>query len=98
MANRGFDDCKDRFGDAGPTGTQRDRPTDPTGELFAKVPKSALRAETRANQFRHGGWDKYEMPTGNDGPVDSDELPQVYARGGNADTHLSADYPGGTTA
>jgi hypothetical protein len=57
--------------------------------------KNVSRAETRGGQYRRGGWDKYEVPSPHE---DAQDLPEFYARGGNADVHLPADYPGGTTA
>lgn len=96
--NNGYGDTAGRLNcSGGATGTQRDRPSDPTDDPFASDVKNVLRAETRAGQFRRGGWDKYEVPMSNEG-VSAKGLPEAYARGGNADTHLSADYPGGTTA
>jgi hypothetical protein len=97
MANRGYDDCDGRFDQDGPTSTGRERPKDPTGEPFARTPETTLRAETRGGQYRRRGWDKYEMPTTNDGPADADDLQQFYARGGNAGAGYNpAAYPGGS--
>lgn len=99
MANRGYEDTDDRFDLDGPTGTQRTRPKDPTGEPFARNPATVAQAETRGGQYRRGGWDKYEMPTGNDGPTDDDDLVERYARGGNAGAGYNpASYPGGPDA
>lgn len=99
MANQGYVSRNGRMDfEGGPTGTQRERPTDPTGEPFAASPQYTLQAETWGEQYRHGGWDKYERPSGPDGPVDFDELPEFYARGGNADRNIAAMHPGGTTA
>lgn len=99
MANSTYDSAVDRFDfEDGPGGTQRQRRSDPTGEPMADV-ANVSRAETRMNQYRHGGWDKYEVPTGRGHPVDTDDLPQFHARGGNAGAgHNEAAYPGGTTA
>jgi hypothetical protein len=98
MANRGYDSAVNRLNcEGGSTGTQRQRPSEPTGEPMTKG-EFVAHAETRGGQYRRGGWDKYEMPVGGDHPVDPNDLPEFYARGGNADAHLPADYPGGTTA
>jgi hypothetical protein len=98
--NNGFGDTAGRLDfDGGATGTQRRRPTDPTGQPFAANPQTVLRAETRMNQYRHGGWDKYEVPTDSDGAMPTGELPEFFARGGNAGGGQdSAAYPGGTVA
>jgi hypothetical protein len=98
--NNAYGDTAGRLDfEGGATGTQRHRPSDPTGEPFAKTPKTTLRAETRGGQYRKGGWDKYELPTDNDGPVGADDLPEFFGRGGNAGAGYNpADYPGGTTA
>ena len=99
MANRGYTSNVKRLDcEGGPTGTQRERPSDVTGEPFAADPQTTLRAETWGEQYRQGGWDKYERPTGPDGPVPFDDLPEFYARGGNADRNIAAQHPGGTTA
>lgn len=96
MPNRGYSDPDSRWDQSGPTGLQRRSAVkDPTGVKMADG-NFYMKSETRAGQFKRGGWDKYEVPTGNDG--DETGLPEVFARGGNADTHLSADYPGGTVA
>lgn len=96
MQNNGHSSPSNRFDSSGPTGVQRRSAVkDPTGINMADG-KFYMRAETRAGQFKRGGWDKYEVPTSNDG--DAKNLTDEFARGGNADTHLSADYPGGTVA
>jgi hypothetical protein len=96
MANRGFEEAAHRLDfEGGPAGTQRRRPAEPTGEPMADV-KFASRAETRGDQYRRGGWDKYEVPAPN---ADAQDLPEFFARGGNAGAgHNEAAYPGGTTA
>jgi hypothetical protein len=99
MANAGYTSKSDRLDcEGGPTGTQRRRCSDPTGEPFAADPETTLQAETWGPQYRQGGWDKYERPSGNEGPVPYDELHQTYARGGNADRNIAAQHPGGTVA
>jgi hypothetical protein len=98
MANRGYGDTDNRFDQDGPTGTQRRRPSDPTGEPFARTPKTVLRAETRQGQHDRGGWDKYEVPTSNEGNS-ADGLVEEFARGGvTQGGYNNAAYPGGTTA
>jgi hypothetical protein len=98
MANRGYDSAVKRFDmENGGGSTKRRREVhDPTGDPMASTTSYSSRAETRGGQFRRGGWDKYEVPTHNGG-TDVEGLVEAYARGGNADTHLSADYPGGST-
>lgn len=100
MPNNGHSSPSNRYNPDGPTNTsRRSQASDPTGVEFADV-HCVLRAETRAGQYTRGGWDKYEVPMTNDGDatVGTDGLPAEFARGGNADQHLSADYPGGTVA
>ena len=98
--NNGYGDTAGRLNcSGGATGTQRHRPSDPTGDPFARDVKNVLRAETRAGQFRKGGLGQVRAAHEQRRPASlPSDLPQAYARGGNADTHLSADYPGGTTA
>lgn len=96
--NNAYGDTAGRLNcEGGPTGTGRHRPSDPTGEPFAKTPKTTQRAETRQGQYDRGGWDKYEVPTSNDGP--ETDLPEFYGRGGVAKGgYNAAAYPGGSSA